>query len=198
MKLSRIFLGFFLFLAFAFGLSKDEIKPYFQLELENITAILNNQNLSSQAKNQAVFKIMDKYFDYKQMAEISLGKKYYDSLKPKEQLEFNKVFEKNLKDSFVEKLKMYNNQTIKIVNTSEPNPKRYILETKILSGKDSYDVNYKFFPNKKNDWKIYDVDILGVSVVMTYKNQFKEVIKKGNFAALMDKLKSIDLNKEIQ
>lgn len=198
MKLHRIFLGFFLFLALAFGLSKNDIKPYFELELENITTILNNKTLASQAKNQAIFKIMDKYFDYRQMAEISLGKKYYDSLKASEKSEFDKVFEKNLKDSFVEKLKMYNNQTIQVVGTDTTNPKRYILQTKIISGKDSYDVNYKFFPNKQNDWKIYDIDILGISVVMTYKNQFKEVIKRGSFQDLMKKLKSIDLNKEIQ
>lgn len=198
MKLHRIFLGFFLILGLAFGLTKSEIKPYFELELKDITTILNDKSLDSDAKSKKIFKIVDRYFDYRQMAEISLGKKYYDNLSLKHKDEFNKLFEKNLKDSFVEKLKMYNNEKIEIIKASSLNDKRYLLETKIVSGKDSYMTNYKFFPAKKDDWKIYDIDILGISVVMTYKNQFKDVIARGNFEDLMKKLRTININEQIK
>jgi phospholipid transport system substrate-binding protein len=48
---------------------------------------------------------------------------------------------------------------------------------------------YKFYRGKEG-WKVYDVEILGVSVVQTYRSQFDGFLKNGSFAELMEKLKT--------
>ena len=47
---------------------------------------------------------------------------------------------------------------------------------------------YKLYQSE-SDWKIYDVEIQGVSIIRSYRSQFSEILKNGTFDDLMLKLK---------
>ncbi|EAH9104456.1 toluene tolerance protein, partial [Campylobacter jejuni] len=47
------------------------------------------------------------------------------------------------------------------------------------------------FYNDNNNWLIYDVDVLGVSIVQTYRSQFGDILANQGFDALLQKLESI-------
>ncbi len=49
---------------------------------------------------------------------------------------------------------------------------------------------FKFY-NDNNNWLIYDVDVLGVSIVQTYRSQFRDILANQGFDALLQKLESI-------
>ena len=51
-----------------------------------------------------------------------------------------------------------------------------------------YEIVYKFHKSKKSSWKIYDVNILGVSLIKTYRVQFANALKDGTYTALLNKL----------
>jgi phospholipid transport system substrate-binding protein len=40
----------------------------------------------------------------------------------------------------------------------------------------------------KNNWKIYDVEIEGISIISTYRSQFDQVLSKGTIDELLQKL----------
>jgi len=48
---------------------------------------------------------------------------------------------------------------------------------------------YKFYRTAQG-WKIYDVEIGGVSVIQTYRSQFDGVLSEGTIDDLLGKLKS--------
>ena len=43
-------------------------------------------------------------------------------------------------------------------------------------------------PNRKQGWRIYDVEVQGVSLIKTYRSQFAEVLSKGSIEDLLQKL----------
>jgi phospholipid transport system substrate-binding protein len=46
---------------------------------------------------------------------------------------------------------------------------------------------YKFYqPN--GQWKIYDLEIQGVSIIRSYQSQFKEILRNGTFDNLLQKM----------
>lgn len=49
---------------------------------------------------------------------------------------------------------------------------------------------FKFY-NDNNNWLIYDIDVLGVSIVQTYRSQFGDILANQGFDALLQKLESI-------
>ena len=52
---------------------------------------------------------------------------------------------------------------------------------------------FKMFKSK-NDWKIYDIEIEGVSIISTYRSQFDQILSKGTIDELMKKLEKPDNN----
>lgn len=46
---------------------------------------------------------------------------------------------------------------------------------------------YKLYKSKK-DWKIYDLEVEGVSIISTYRSQFDQVLSKGTIDELLQRL----------
>ncbi|MBW1695001.1 MAG: ABC transporter substrate-binding protein, partial [Deltaproteobacteria bacterium] len=61
------------------------------------------------------------------------------------------------------------------------------IPTGLVSKDNSISMLYKFYKSNYG-WKIYDVEIQGVSIVSTYRAQFKEVLGNGTIDDLLLKL----------
>ena len=184
----KIFLILALFFN-AFALQLDEISSTMQ---KNIDASLKLLQDSKEDKKQAadrIFKLFDSIIDYKLMAKLSLSKNY-SKLNPKEQEKFTTAFETSLKKSFTDKLSLYKDQVLKVKNGELKNEKRYFLTTSMVVDGEEKNIIFKFY-NDNNNWLIYDVDVLGVSIVQTYRSQFGDILANQGFDALLQKLESI-------
>lgn len=186
--LVALFLG-----VLAFALSESEIEPKMSEKVATAVEILKT-NGDKNAKAEKIFALFDEYFDYNLMAKLSLSKQY-KTLSNAEQERFNKAFENRLKASFIDKLKLYTNQEMKVVSAQKLNEKRITLKTQIIGEDKNYPIDFKFYPDN-GVWRVYDVDILGVSIVQTYRSQFgenalifDEIIAKLNAANLPDEKK---------
>ena len=194
----KLLLGFNLMLSCAFGLEFSAIDSTMEQNIQKTLALLqkNTHNAPiSEAKAQEiakeVFLIFDSIFDYQLMAQLSLSKEY-KTLSETQKKEYNQAFEQNLKKSFTDKLRLYKDEEMKVVGGEQSKNNRYNLKTSmVLDGKLNYIV-FKFYDNK-GDWKIYDVDILGISVIQTYRSQFGDILTNADFQTLLTKLKSEDV-----
>ena len=48
---------------------------------------------------------------------------------------------------------------------------------------------YKFYKKKNQQWNVYDVEIMGVSIVQTYRSQFAGILKNQSIEDLLKKLR---------
>lgn len=182
----------------AFGLEFSAIDSTMEQNIQKTLALLqkNTHNAPiSEAKAQEiakeVFLIFDSIFDYQLMAQLSLSKEY-KTLSETQKKEYNQAFEQNLKRSFTDKLRLYKDEEMQVVGGEQTKNNRYNLKTSmVLDGKLNY-IIFKFYDNK-GDWKIYDVDILGISVIQTYRSQFGDILTNADFQTLLTKLKSEDV-----
>lgn len=171
--MKKILFGLCLSISCLFSFQKENIK----IEMEKNVSLVLQHIKNKQFDN--IIPIVDQIIDYKTMAKISLSSKW-NELSDSEKNDFSIVFEKKLKDSYIDKLKLYTDQEVVIKNLIEPKPNRIELETEIVSKTgEKYSVIYKFF-NTNNDWKIYDIDLLGVSILQTYRSQFSGYFKEPN------------------
>jgi len=143
-------------------------------------------------KTEKLFAIFDSIFDYTLMSQLSLGGKQWASLSSSKQTEFTKLFEMKLKTSYMEKLDLYTDEKIVIKNLEKIKDTRIHLTTHLMKNSEVYEIIYKFYKDKNNSWMIYDVDILGVSIIQTYRTQFADILTKDSFDSLLDKLKQPD------
>ena len=202
-SLNQILLTFSLvfgfFTSLAFGLELNQIQSTMEQNIQKTLAILqknathNPQN--SKAANaqveriaQEIFAMFDSIVDYKLMAQLSLSQ-HYKTLTKEQQEQYNQAFEQNLKRSFTDKLRLYKDEEMQVVGGEQTKNNRYNLKTSmVLDGKLNY-IIFKFY-DSKGDWRIYDVDILGISVVQTYRSQFNDILTNADFQTLLAKLQS--------
>ena len=174
-----------------FAISEEQIKPTMQKATQDAIEVLKNANLSKDEKISKIFAVFDPYFDYEQMSKIALSKRY-NNLSAEQKVKFNKAFEERLKSSYVDKLLSYKNQTINFKDVTKPNENRYFLNADLV-GEDgkNYGFTYKFYNAKERGWLTYDVEILGVSIIQTYRSQFDSLMENESFENLLSKLNSV-------
>lgn len=176
----------------AMALEEQDISSFMQTNIDLATTILRDKKLQKLEKSEKLFVIFDSIFDYNLMAQLAIGGKQWSSLSPAKQMEFSKLFEMKLKNSYMEKLDLYTDEKIVIKNLEKIKDTRIHLTTHLMKNSEVYEIIYKFYKDKNGSWMIYDVDILGVSIIQTYRTQFADILAKEPFEKLLDKLKQPD------
>lgn len=190
MKLKNLFkiLSLMLFaITSANAMKQDEIQNIMTKKIDNVLTILEQKNIPFNKKGEQIIKIIDEVFDYELMARIALGKETWDTLSEQKQKEFTKIFETKLKNSYIEKLELYNDQKVKIIGLNPYKNARLQLETELLGKEGIYKINYNFYNKSKDSeqWLIYDVDLVGVSIIQTYRQQFAGLLKEKTFDEML-------------
>ncbi len=193
MKLLKLLLSFFIIfeLSLSAKISEDDISKELGILIEKSKqAYIQSKNTQEGA--QKIYAILDPVFDFALMAKLSLGSKQYKSLSKKQQKEFTKAFEQKLKDAFVDKLQYYTDQKFKVGKVKSVKSRR-IVPVWVVDGKKSYQIDYKFYKSKTNGWMVYDMVIVGIDVIQTYRNQFKGILEHKSFSQMMDMLNSSNI-----
>ncbi len=171
-----------------FAIEKESISTVMENKINEATSIITQEDLTVETKAQKILPLFDNIFDYRLMTKLSLGKKNWAKMSPKQKEEFTLKFIKHLKNSYVDKISLYTDEKLSIIKLEEVNKKRILLFTKLIGSKDSYDITYKFYKSKNNDWLIYDVDIIGISLIQIYRSQFNNILQNESYATLLSKI----------
>ncbi|MBN2767687.1 MAG: ABC transporter substrate-binding protein [Campylobacterales bacterium] len=195
MKLKKIAIMIIFFTMLSsglFALEKNSIEKDISAKINQALDILSIKNLSKDQQAQKIFNLLDEVFDYSIMSKLALGKQQWATISNSEKKEFVRLFEKKLKQSYVDKLALYDNQKVVILGLKDYQKNRLQLQTELIGKGETYPINYNFY-NNKGDWKIYDVDISGVSIIQTYRQQFSGLLKEKSFQEILAQLRSEDI-----
>ncbi len=188
--LKKLSLLFFIFVNLSFAMTKDNIESQMSNKINQAMIILQDSTLSKEQKADKIISHMSSIFDYDLMSKLSLGKNWKEISK-EQRAEFTKLFTQKLKNSYTDKLDLYDDEKFEILGKEESKKNRITLKTQLISKNEKYDINYKFYKVKNIDnWLIYDVDIVGISLIQTYRNQFAGFLKDNSFDELLINLKN--------
>lgn len=155
-------------------------------KLDAVFVMLQKNDLEQEAKNNEIIEIVTPIFDFSLMARLSLGKKYWSGLTKEYKKRFTDLFVKRLKESYLEKLNLYTNEFI-VYRAPVQVKKKIHIPTELIAKDNKIDMLYKLYKSKSG-WKIYDIEIQGVSIISTYRSQFAEVMSTGTIDDLLLKL----------
>lgn len=157
--------------------------------IDTITTYLTDKALSKTDKNKNILSTVDSVLDFTLMSQLSLDKTVRAKLTPEELKEFNALFEKEIKDSFLTKLENYSNEKIELKNSVKTQPNRISVFSVIKGKKEDMEVVFKYYLVSEGLWKIYDLEIAGVSLIQSYRTQFSEIVTKDGVTKLLEKLR---------
>ena len=179
-----------------FALSQNEIESFMSKNINRVVQMLKSSkdnNLGKEEVSQKIFDIFDSVFDYRLMARLSLGSRVWRTISKEQKQKFTILFTNRLKNSYKSKLDMYDGQKITVEGIKKIKSNRIHLLSEIKDKKQKYNIVYKFYKSKNAQWYIYDVSVLGVSIIQTYRSQFSDELKKMSFDELLTKLEKQSL-----
>ena len=165
---------------------QGDVKDLVERNIKIVMGFIKNKSLDKETRNRKIIDSMAPFFDFNFMAKVCLGKKYWKPLSKTKRKEFTELFVKRLKESYIEKFDLYTDEEVE-VEAAKKVKKRIHVVTYLVSKGDRMEMIFKFRKTKKG-WKVYDLEILGVSIVLPYRSQFSGFLKKNSMDDLLEKL----------
>lgn len=165
----------------------NELRDLLQSRWDAVITILKKKELDEKVKEEQIYKIVGPLFDFPLMAKLTLGRNNWPRLSTPQQEKFTRLFTQRLKSSYLEKVKLYTDEK-GLYKPIQQKKDTVIYVPMQLTTKDSETtILYKL---RKADeyWKIYDVEIQGVSILLTYRSQFDDILQRGTVKDLLSQL----------
>ncbi len=156
--------------------------------LATVFAVLQAQDLDQEAKTRKIIDIVNPMFDFSLMAKLSLGRQYWPDLTPGQKERFTRLFIKRLRASYLDSFTLYTDEKV-LYEPSVAVKNKIHIPTFLVSKDKKISILYKLY-DSGSSWKIYDLEIQGVSLIRSYRAQFHEILKTGTIDDLMTKLEA--------
>ena len=129
--------------------------------------------------------------DIKLMSKIVLGKKNWTSMSPVLRMRFQQVFRSLMVKTYMKSLTSFDGEKIKFL----PYKKGKRLDVArvksvYLLNEGELSVNYSLKLNKSAEWKVYDINIDGISLIKNYRSDFKSHIERDGIDSLIEELEA--------
>lgn len=151
-----------------------------------IVKVLKTEQIDQKTKGKIIDKIVSPLFDFPLMCKLALGKKHWSKLTPTQSEKFSRLFTERLRDSYREKIILYKNETASF-EPAIKKKKAIHIPMVMMSGNKKITILYKLRKVDKT-WKVYDVEIQGVSIILTYRSQFKDTLSHSTVNDLISQL----------
>ena len=160
--------------------------------IDKVLETLDNPANAGEAKKdyrqQLVKQLVDRHFDYREMAKRSLGLTW-TTLNPGQRDEFVRLFAELLEASYADKIDKYAKH-IRVDYAGENMDDEYAeVRTVVVRPNDRIPLNYRML-NQSGGWMVYDVVIEGVSLVSNYRSQFGRIITESSYPELVRRLRT--------
>jgi phospholipid transport system substrate-binding protein len=157
---------------------------------DEVIRLLSDPGMDNPAQRrvirQRVKVVVDRRFDYEEMAKRSLGATW-GSLSASQRSEFVRLFAQLLEASYSDKVERYSGEKIDYLGESRDGDYAEV-RTVLLRRNDRIPMNYRML--NKSSWLVYDVVIEGVSLVSNYRSQFQQVISQHSYGELVKRLRT--------
>jgi len=194
-KMACLLLVFLLFSHVVVADVEHEAGKLLKRSVDKIFTVLSDKELTTDQKKSKVIEITNPVFSFSLMAKLSLGKVHWSQFNAKQKAEFIDLYTKLFQSFYIEKLDFFSNETVVFQPATIVGKKKVKIQSALISKGTQYSMLYNMFKTG-HGWKIYDLEIEGVSILRSYRSQYHHFLKKGGIEGLLAKMREIKENKK--
>jgi phospholipid transport system substrate-binding protein len=193
----RFWCALLIFLVVGQRVSADDKDPNDPTELlrtkwDAAISVLQKKNIDEKAREKQISKIVSPMFDFPLMAKLALGRTHWPKLTPTQREKFTRLFVERLKSSYQERITLYTDEKalFKPAIKNKKSKRTVYVPMELIHKDKKVAILYKLHKVDlpKVGWKVYDVEIQGVSILLTYRSQFDDILRKGTVKDLLSHL----------
>jgi len=166
---------------------------------EVLTIIRQDKDIKSGRKAKLLNLVEAKvlpHFNFTRMTRLAMGKNW-SKASPQQQQEIVDQFRTLLVRTYYKALAVYSDQTIKVTPLKDiVGNKDVIVKTQVIKDHgEPVSINYSM-EKTSNGWKVYDIIVARISLVVNYRSSFDSQIRRGGIEGLLktlaDKNRTLD------
>ena len=158
---------------------------------EILAAIKSDKQLAAGDKQKATKLAEEKvlpYIDFEQATRLAVGRAWREAT-PEQKQRLVTEFRNMLVRTYSNAISAYQGQTLKVLpQRGKQDPEETVVRTQFIrAGGQPLPIDFTMHKAGET-WKVYDITVEGVSLVMTYRSEFDAVVKQEGVDGLIKRL----------
>ena len=150
--------------------------------------VLGDTSLGKEQERQKLYALLEQGFDLEMLARLAAGRSWRE-MSPEQQETFRRVFNTYILDTYSQRLASYSGEQLRIDRAQAVSDSDVMIQATVLGQQ---------YPPWRMDWRVRDrgggfkvVDVLieGVSMVVTQRNEFNAVVQARGVDGLTEMLR---------
>ena len=158
-------------------------------EVNKVLDALRNKGLKEEAKKETLRLVYKEMFDQVELAKWSLGGNNWNKFTEAQRQEFVPLFQQVLEKAYADKILAYTDEKITFDREVTITKNRVEVQTRVVTKSKEIPINYRVVQESDGTWKVYDVVVENVSLVMNYRSQFNDILSKNKPEQLLETLR---------
>jgi phospholipid transport system substrate-binding protein len=169
------------------GLPMDTV----QASLNKVLEILGDPELKATAaeeiKRDKIRRVYGHMFNDVEISKRALAR-HWNSINTTQRQEFVQLFRQLIERTYIDHILSYSSEKIIFDRETLVSANKAEVQTRIVTSSKETPVFYRMIIND-GEWKVYDVVIENVSMVLNYRSQFNDILAKNTFEQLFEILR---------
>ena len=171
-----------------------------RIPVDQVIALLKDPKYQDpeqkELQREKIWEAITRVFDFREMAKRALGRNW-NKFTPEQRKEFVHLFSELLGNTYTTKMQgKYEDEKVVYLTQNIASGSKARVKTKIVSTNMDIPVNYNMI-KRNGSWKVYDINIEGISLIKNYRSQFNQILSKDSPTYLIDRLKrKIEIQKK--
>tara|TARA_Y100000748_G_scaffold299985_1_gene297733 strand:+ start:1367 stop:1957 length:591 start_codon:yes stop_codon:yes gene_type:complete len=166
---------------------KNSVKEISAFISENKKALDSDDNFLRLKVDELVIPKLD----IELMSKIVLGKKHWTTMSASQKKRFQLAFRGLMVSTYMKSLTSFDGEKIKFL-PYEKGKRDDVARVKsvYLLNEGELQVSYSLKMNQSGSWKVYDINIDGISLLRNYRSDFRSHIERNSMDSLIEELES--------
>ncbi len=162
-----------------------------QANVDKILEVLRDPSLKADSakeiKKERLRSIYASMFDEVELSRRTLARNW-NKLNTEERREFVELYQQVLEKAYIDKILSYTNEEIAYERETRLTENQVEVQTVIITSSKKIPISYRVILSG-GTWKVYDVIIENVSLVLNYRTQFNTILEKNTPEGLLEILR---------
>jgi phospholipid transport system substrate-binding protein len=171
------------------GAPSEYIKERIE-KIYDLVGVAGSVEAASPDRRAAARKVLDEMFDWTEMGRRTLDK-HWAERSASERSEFVRLFSELFQRTYLSRIHLAEREKFQFLSDTIDGD-RAAVKTKVVTRKgQEIPVDYLTARSNGDRWKIYDLDVSGVSLIGNYRAQFTGLIERSSYSEFIDKLRAL-------
>ncbi|MFT5397004.1 MAG: phospholipid transport system substrate-binding protein [Gammaproteobacteria bacterium] len=185
-----VFITYFMsLLPFALQASEESPGKIVKQTVDQVLSVLKDKNLDEEKQKEMVFKLVKDRINFKEMSRRILATNW-NVADEKQRKEFMSLFEQILLNTYWERIRRFAGERVEYVSVNSDNEDYATVDTIIVKGKTDIEIPISYRMKRfVNIWFAYDFTVERLSLVQSYRNEYRAIAKNNGVDGLLEQMK---------